>query len=256
MSRKKAWPVVDWGIHELVVVNMFLISRVANSRLYNEQSSFRWQLVCEVLAYCDQLDGEIAQSVAQHQRQEVVGRFHPESAQLHHRVSISEYVTEAELRRLEELHHDDPRPPRAKRARSNDANRLDSEGRQLVRNPFWHSSICVVCWASVTEADRRDPARLRRKQRPTSFYCRECSLEQRWTYSVRVGASFHRYHPRLCSERCFKLFHTEEIHGLDHHQRARQKRRNSPRRQQRRRTATPHPVRRNRQEPLNVSFNC
>ena len=255
MSRKKAWPVVDWGIHELIVVNMFLIARVADPRLYNEQSAFRWQLISEVLSYCDQLDGQIETPVAQHQQVEDVGRFHPESYRLHHRDSFSEYVTEDELRRLEALHGDDPRPPRRKRARSNDANRRDAEGRRLVRNPFWHSSICVVCWADITETDRANPARLRRKQKPTSFYCRECSIEPRWTYALRVGESFRRYHPRLCSERCFHIFHTQEIYGLDHHQRQRRDRRNSPRQQRTRGTTTPRPVRRNQREPLNVQFD-
>ena len=41
VSRKKAWPVVDWGIHEPVIVNMFLICRVSDPRRYSEQSVFR-----------------------------------------------------------------------------------------------------------------------------------------------------------------------------------------------------------------------
>ena len=255
MSRSKAWPVVDWGVHELIIVNMFLIARVADKRQYGEQSAFRWQIICEVLSYCDQLDGQTAEPVTDQQRQEVVGRFHPESVRLHHRVSFSEYVTADELTQLHELHDDDPHPPTQKRARKADGNRKDKDGRQLFRNPFWHSSVCVVCWAGITAKDRADPAKLRKKLRPTSFYCRECSLESRWTYRVRVGKSFHRYHPRLCSQKCFEIFHTREIFGLDHHQRARQKQRRSRRMQRTTTTTTPQPVRRNRQQAPNVSFD-
>ena len=69
---------MDWGVHELIIVNMFLISRVADKRQYGEQSAFRWQLICEVLSYCDQLDGQTAAPVTDAQRQEVVERFHPD----------------------------------------------------------------------------------------------------------------------------------------------------------------------------------
>ena len=157
---------------------------------------------------------------------------------------------------MEHLHGDDPNPPSRKRARANDDSRQDSEGRRLVHNPFWHSSVCVVCWAGITVQDRADPGRLRRKQKPTSFYCRECSLEQHWTYRVRIGKSFHRYHPRLCSERCFKIFHTREIFGLDHHQRSRRQQRRSPRQPRRNVVRTPQPVRRNNNDPLNVRFDA
>ena len=257
VSRKKAWPVVDKGIHELIIVNIFLICRVYNPRKYSNQRDLRWQLVCELVHYAAELEGNVEElpRTPAEQQQHAVGRFHPDAYKLHHRDSFSEYVTPQELRKLHDLHSDDPRPPSKKRPRASDANKVDKDGNRLVRNPYWHSSVCVVCWAGITNADRANPARLRRKQKPTSFYCRECSLESRWTYKVRVGQSFHRYHPRLCSEKCFKLFHTREIHGLDHHQVRRTRTVSSRTRSATRRVNTPQPVRRANRTPLRTRFD-
>ena len=47
-----------------------------------------------------------------------VGRFHPQSAQLHHHVEILEYVTQSELEELNELHND--QIPKRKRPRARD----------------------------------------------------------------------------------------------------------------------------------------
>ena len=159
------------------------------------------------------------------------------------------------MRKLHELHDEDPQPPSRKRARAADNGRVNKDGIRIYRNPYWHSSVCVVCWAGITLADRADPARLRRKQKPTSFYCRECSLEARWTYKVRVGKTFHRYHPRLCSDKCFKLFHTREIYGLDHHPHKRTRTVSARVRAANRRTTTPHPVRRINRPPLVTQFD-
>ena len=211
--------------------------------------------MCEMVHYCAELEGNIQDLPRDPAAQPAVGRFHPDAHKLHHRDSFSEYVTAGELQKLHELHEDDPQPPSKKRPRAADHGRVDKDGNRLYRNPYWHSSCCVVCWAGITIADRADPARLRRKQKPTSYYCRECSLETRWTYRVRVGQSFHRYHPRLCSDRCFKLFHSREIHGLDHHPHRRTRTPSIRVRRAAARDDTPRPVRRVSREPLVTQFD-
>ena len=42
ISRTKAWPVVYWGVIELVIVNIFLICRVHPNMLNIQQAPFRW----------------------------------------------------------------------------------------------------------------------------------------------------------------------------------------------------------------------
>ena len=101
-----------------------------------------------------------------------------------------------------------------------------------VRSPMSFAANCVVCWASG-------------KSKRTIWYCSECSLDPDWTYKPRANGWSLAFHPRLCSDACFIKFHTQQIHGLDHHKRVFRRRR-SRRTATRTNTNTRNNTRRNR----------
>ena len=91
-----------------------------------------------------------------------------------------------------------------KKSRLRDRSRKDGK----VLNPAYFISACVVCWAD-TRGTGRTPTR-------TNKYCRECSKEERWPKGMTRGDGYmDNFHPRLCSERCWKRFHTKRIQKLD-----------------------------------------
>ena len=93
---------------------------------------------------------------------------------------------------------------RKKKSRRRDRFRKDGK----VLNPAYFLSRCVVCWAD-TRGTGRTPTR-------TNKYCRECSKEERWPKGMtRGGGYMDDFHPRLCSKKCWKRFHTARIHNLD-----------------------------------------
>ena len=96
--------------------------------------------------------------------------------------------------------------PQVAKKNSRLRDRFKKDGKVL--NPAYFISACVVCWAN-TRGTGRTPKR-------TNKYCRECSKEERWPKGMtRGGGYMDDFHPRLCSERCWKRFHTERIHNLD-----------------------------------------
>ena len=242
ISRKKAWPVVFWGVIELIIINIFLIVRLSPRFLGIHQREFRWKMITDILTVCQQLDeGRGRAAAAVHAPP--AGRFESNAGRMHHRVRQQEYVTAHELQRLHGVHRHDPRKPKKKKARARDGGRKNRDGDRVYRNPYWHLSCCVVCWAKKIET-------------PTQWYCRECQLEAAWTYKLRVGESFHCYHPRLCSEACSEIFHSGQVHGLDHHKRKITRTRRSRRvADQNNDNSTPRPVRRTLVTSSQVNFS-
>ena len=242
ICRKKAWPVVHWGVIELVIINIFLIVRLSPRFLGLHQREYRWMMITDILTVAKQLEeGRDANAVAAQPR--AVPRFESDAGRMHHRVRQQEYVTAHEMQRLHALHRADPRKPKKKKARARDGGRKNRDGDRVYRNPYWHLSCCVVCWAKKIET-------------PTQWYCRECQIEATWTYKLRVGDSFYCYHPRLCSEACFVEFHSGQVHGLDHHKRKITRTRRSRRvAEQNNDLLTPRPVRRTQSNATRVNFS-
>ena len=209
ISRNKAWPVVHWGVHELIIVDIWLICRVSALMKNIPQHTFRWQLLVEILDFAKSLESNTGRrGRSQQPTVTVVDRFSPNSVSLHHFDNIPEYVTAQELDELHDLHREDAtNAPPVKRSRSRDEGRVRRmTGEQVFRNPYWHAGQCVVCWA-------------RGKRRMTSRYCRECSEDRGWTFTSRRGGTFNRYKPRLCSDECWIKFHTSQVYGLDYQMR-------------------------------------
>ena len=216
ISRKKAWPVVHWGVHELIIVDIWLICRVSQMMRNVSQQTFRWQLLVEILDYAKNLEEtESARDDRRGSRRrrpstapQVVGRFDTDSVSRHHHCAVPEYVTWQDLNALHEIHGEDiDNAPPEKRSRARDAGRVRRmTGARVVRNPYWHTGQCVVCWAAG-------------KRRMTSKYCRECAEDPNWTYHSRRRGTFKRYTPRLCSRECWVKFHGGQVYGLDHHKR-------------------------------------
>ena len=204
------------------------------------QRDFRWKLIIELVAYSKQLDQNYDRDEAE-QSDPIVSRFHELSAECHHWDTLKEYVTKDELDNLHKIHADDLKKPPTKYPRTRDAGRLNRQGKPIFRNPYWTSGTCVVCWA-------------KKKQVYTTKYCRECSLQSKWTYKLRHGESFEIYAPRLCSKRCWDIFHSGEIHGLDHHHRKRKRTRTCTRRALKSNASTPQPVRRTNRPGLSIEF--
>ena len=116
ISRTKAWPVVHWGVIELVIVNIFIVCRAHPTMVNIQQGAYRWQLLTELLDFADMMDQN--EPVQRDPANVNVGRFHPQSAELHHHVEMLEYVTQSELAELNELHSD--QNPKRKRPRARD----------------------------------------------------------------------------------------------------------------------------------------
>ena len=259
ISRTKAWPVIFWGVMEILLTNIYLVLRCCKEYKNLLPRDFRWQLITEILEYAilldDQEDDGMSSDVEhasglqemKTSKIEIVSRFHDDAVQLHHHVKIPEYVTQIELDELHDLHKDDPKKPRQKQGRKNgrDVGRRNRRGELVYRNPYWHNSQCVVCWGT-------------KKEKWTSKYCRECVLDPSWKYKIRVGSTFNRYHPRLCSPECWKLFHTQQIFGLDYSKRCRKQMKNTRSRANSTVITTPsmpRPVRKTNQKAVVVNFS-
>ena len=119
------------------------------------------------------------------------------------------------------------RPSNRKQCRDRDHERRDGK----VLNPF-HVSLgaCIVCKFFF------------RKSKPTrtARYCRECCTDPSWPETSRAKGWQKQFQPRLCSKKCFDIFHTTRISGLDYRQMRRRKRRKN--------TAAPTPAQRSRRE--------
>ena len=124
ICRTKAWPVVNWGITELIILQIFLICRIHPRMTDIAQPAFRWQMLQELLDYAWSLEGRAAPRTTADAGQ-VVARFHPNSQHLHHHDDMPEYVTASELEALNEIHSTldgdlpNPKNPRTRDRRGN-----------------------------------------------------------------------------------------------------------------------------------------
>ena len=118
------------------------------------------------------------------------------------------------------------RPTKHKKCRERDRKRTDGK----VLNPLLTSlSPCIVCKFFF------------RKKKPTktSRYCRECMTDPAWPETTRAKGWQKKFHPRLCSTKCFEIFHNTRISGLDYRVEGRRKRK---RRSKRISSSTPSPT--------------
>ena len=120
ITRTKAWPVVFWGIVELLLVNMWLICRLTPEMKDVLQRDFRWRVICELVEYAEYLERQGSNEAEPTDRTDdaepgVVPRFHDDAADLHHWDTLTEYVSEERAVELHELHSADPKPLPAKK---------------------------------------------------------------------------------------------------------------------------------------------
>ena len=234
ICKKKAWPVLAFGLTEILIVNIYIIKRTANARI--DPGQYRWDLVFGLVMKAKDLEsrntavddesgsrrsirqrgGETASSAsasASDTPAEVVPRF--EGAGVHHHDRLCEYVTpeQAEINQrivdADKGTRDYNRQPRQR-----DRNRKHLK----VRNPlFTSASLCLVCKYQHG------------KRKETLKYCRECSVQNftNWPRTNRATGFATQFHPRLCSKECFDYFHTHNIRGLDYAHKKRKRRSNS-----------------------------
>jgi len=117
ISRNKAWPVANWGIIELIVINIFLIVRLTPNFLNINQLNYRWKLLTELVTVADQWElisrgedpadftDESSPQVNPNPRQPTC--FTSNNGRLHHLVQQPEYVTAQQLVTLHNLHEND-----------------------------------------------------------------------------------------------------------------------------------------------------
>ena len=135
----------------------------------------------------------------------VQDRWHPQSQTLHHHDRCADYVTEEEAKEWKKRMDNNPSKRKSKK-KNRKRDRSRSNG--LVRNPaFTGGSWCVVC--------RYHPDPKKRRDVRTNRYCRECSYNPEWPFSLRCSGYQKELHPRLCSDECFVYFHTTRIPKLD-----------------------------------------
>ena len=136
---------------------------------------------------------------------EVVGRFHPDSVRLHNFRKLAEYILPSEAAEARSIARSDPtgKDLTRKEMRRRDSNRKVRK----VRNPLFTSySPCLVCKYQFGI------------KKETLGYCVECTVSKftNWPSTNRAKGFAKAYHPRLCSVKCFELFHTQNIRDLDY----------------------------------------
>ena len=228
ICKRKPWPKVFWGGIELHIINVYIIVVELTPGHPPSQRMYRWTLVDDLLALADELDeaaattnANVAAAAAANAAAAVPAtplqvRHSPDSVTRHHWRVMHEYVTPAEV--IEELRmmNDNPnnyiKTSRGNRdPRQRDVRRRDGK----VRSPTFFNGLCVVCWAQG-------------KTKKTNKYCHECSLDRSWTYKTRGDGYTLDFHPRLCSRKCWDLFHTSRVCGLDFQHRKRFRRNRQP----------------------------
>lgn len=212
ICRKKAWPKVQYGGIELLLVNIYIIAHASIRFRGIDQREFRWQTVLQLVTIADNIDARAraANPALVRGRDCTEGRF--QGQHTHHHATWPEYVDRDQLVAMRKRMEDNPGRERAeKNDRNRDARRLSNN---KVRNPAWYESNCIVCWA-------------RGKSRRTGRYCQECALDPSWTFKCRIGGWANECQPRLCSKACWTAFHTQRINLLDFNHR-RKKRPRAP----------------------------
>ena len=176
VTRKKPWQKAVFGLTELLLINIYIISSFVSKELTTH--GFRWALLLQMVQRAEELEAAATATtaIASPARQvEVptqyssVGRWHPDSVTLHHHDDCPDYVTPEQAIINQTIMDEDPAVRISnKKPRERDKKRADNK----VRNPmFTGGALCVVCRYHCDE-DRGYP-RLRR----TNKYCRECSTD-------------------------------------------------------------------------------
>lgn len=227
--RNKAWPKLMFGLLEVTLVNIYIVV-VNTNTTYTKltQEDFRWQIVAELVAEAELLDAERAAAERAAEGDDCdsaaetvtvpVSTLTPYQLRMegrdggHHHDIQSEYVSETVAVANQKIVTANPcaRPTKRKQYRIRDRSRMDGK----VMNPF-HTSLgtCVVCKFFFN----------RPKPTKTARYCRECCTDANWPETTRAKGWQKRFHPRLCSKKCFDVFHTSRISGLDFRQHKRRR---------------------------------
>lgn len=233
IRKTKAWPVLQFGLMEILIVNVYIIKRTVNARI--DPGQYRWDLVFGLVTKAKDLEsrdtdspdvnvesgrrrsvrqrGGETPSSASDNPVEVVPRF--EGVGSHHHDRLREYVTPEEAERNQQI-VDANKPTRDynRKPRQRDIRRKFHK----VRNPlFTSASLCLVCKYQYG------------RKKETLKYCRECCVEKftNWPKTNRATGFAKQFHPRLCSKECFDYFHTHNIRGLDYGHKKRKRRSNS-----------------------------
>ena len=203
----------------MLLINMYIIARKFDSSL--TQRDFRWALIGQLLNKADELDarrtGEANEPTTTPAGQQHVPmvepeeslswteRWHPDSSKRHHLDRCPNYVTPDEAKEWEARMKANPcRRVSKKKPRYRDNERTND----LVLNPaFTSGADCVVC--------KYHPDPSKRRSRRTNSYCRECSHDSNFPFTLRCSGYKLDMHPRLCSQECFELFHSTRISLLD-----------------------------------------
>ena len=210
--KKKAWPKLFFGLIEVLLVNIYIVVVWTNpGKKDMSQSEFRWQLVEEFVREAERLEKETDVEVEDASATATVEgvaktpfeiRMEGRDGSHHHDIQ-PEYVPTSVAAKNQRVVDASPsaRPTKRKKRRR-DHNRLDGK----VLNPF-HTSlgVCVVCKFFFK----------RNKPTKTARYCRECVTDPEWPETCRAKGWQTSFHPRLCSTRCFDIFHTTRMSGLD-----------------------------------------
>jgi len=232
ICKKNAWPVLQFGLTEILIVNIYIIKRTVNARI--DPGQYRWDLVFGLVDKAKSLesrdvdpgdessprrslrqrgDAPASSASAPDTPVEVVPRF--EGLGVHHHDRLREYVTLEEAEINQQI-VDANKPDRDynRKPRQRDSKRKLHK----VRNPlFTSASLCLVCKYQHG------------KRKETLKYCRECCVEKflDWPRTNRATGFAKQFHPRLCSKECFDYFHTHNIRGLDYGRKKRKRKSNS-----------------------------
>ena len=211
-SRSKGWPKLDIGVFEILVVDVYVIKKQVDPSL--KQDDFRWNLIAGMVQKADELDAEQAEKArhplpcsptnkkVDNDDDPVPDRF--DGVNSHHHDKVEEYVTpqQAQINRRIAAAN-----PTARKLNRKPRRRDRSRKTNKVRNPLYTSaSVCLVCKYQYG------------RRRETLKYCRECNVEtfKSWPKTNRATGFATKFHPRLCSQKCFDYFHTHTIKGLDY----------------------------------------
>ena len=225
ISRKKPWHKVFFSLIEMLLVNIYIIAKQSQPTL--STCDFRWALIFQLLKKADEIDAAALPTIATAQTTTATtvplipedsvhwqDRWHPDSVTRHHHDTCADYCTpeQAELNRKRMALNPSKRVS-LKKPRDRDKRRRNG----LVRNPmFTGGADCVVC--------KYHPDPSKRRSRRTNRYCRECSVDSGWPFTLRCTGYQLELHPRLCSDECWKMFHTTRISLLDNAARKKRKR--------------------------------
>lgn len=210
ISRRVCWHKLFFALIEVLLINIYIIAMETEPDL--PQDDFRWAILLQLVAKAKEIEqGAVSdrtrsettrkRRAARSTPTKPVGRWSG-GLESHHLDTVFDYVTPAEAEENQKIVDANPGTyTSAKTMRKRDRLRLDGK----VRNPlFTSASQCIVCKF------------VHGRKTWTTRYCRECTPGAGWPQTNRATGFRRLSHPRLCSEECFKYFHTHRIAGLDY----------------------------------------